>query len=302
MLRIADGDANVLNQRFDLVDVSRYRNPVDLAIPCETGPRPYVAYSQEVVLTELAPRIIGLINDERLYECLEWGVLHQAPKYGTLEGQIVDGFVIYTPTEKLKNTKVKSFTYSNPHPTVGFNMLLPEDEASFDSLEAQLTFGGIVGHVIHFDAGGLLPGDQFRLPLQIDTTSLPTVRDYLGRDAGHAVTFATRHTIATQPAGPTQFRMRSGWLTGTIPRSDNFDWFGIFRGHRFIYSAIVAVAPIEREGRITGYEYSMELVYTVFKEYNFERGEVFNFPLGVEVSGKPLSQLHAAGLARNYDI
>ncbi len=65
---------------------------------------------------------------------------------------------------------------SNPHPIIGLTIALPSDQPVPELLTAQLNLAGIVASPVTFDPSGLVPGDEFRISLLADATSLPTGR------------------------------------------------------------------------------------------------------------------------------
>nr|WP_145088883.1 RHS repeat-associated core domain-containing protein [Anatilimnocola aggregata] len=62
----------------------------------------------------------------------------------------------------------------NPHPTIALDVPFTPSSGTPDAIEAQLTFGGIIGDSVFYDASSLSSGETYRFALQADATSLPT--------------------------------------------------------------------------------------------------------------------------------
>lgn len=99
--------------------------------------------------------------------------------------------------------------------------------------------------------------------------------------------------------GPLTFAITSEWNNGpAINHDDSLNWFGLYRGHQMLFQGPVHVSKDSRGCWVA----QMQMMYVSFKEYNFDKGEVFSFPGKIPVSGTALGELHEMGLAHNFDI
>ena len=100
-------------------------------------------------------------------------------------------------------------------------------------------------------------------------------------------------------------RLASTWSNGIpVERDESANYFGVFRGW-----SVITEANVSAQSARCGFlwldhccQACMNITFTVFKEYNFDRGESFNVPgLGI-IQGSDMDDLHLMGLARNFDI
>jgi RHS repeat-associated protein len=101
--------------------------------------------------------------------------LDDVPQNGML---LTGGLTVPQPLT-LGNQLIYRSETMTPHPVVVLETLLPEAGSVPDSIDAQLTFNGVVEDVVSYDTTDLAAGDSLRIALQANALSVPTGRyDY----------------------------------------------------------------------------------------------------------------------------